>query len=124
MGTQGRNHKSGNTVGSVTNFSLLGYVDNMPYVTNNEVIERIFLSSPSAFTSNRASADVIEANQSFLNFDDFNEVIGERVQRPYMAADITDWQRLSVLDISPASNDGVIQPGIISFGNGLSTKAL
>lgn len=113
MAPPSRSLKSGNTVGSVTNFSLIGYVDNMPYVTHNEVLARKFVDGGSGTDiDSQPPYDTVASAQ----------IAYPEIRKPFVSADIRGWQRLSVLDIQNDQNDGFNQPALISFSAGLATQ--
>ena len=70
QGLKNRDVKSRNTKGSVTNFTLLGYVDNMPFLLNNETYFRSYrqgasFSAPPILDSQFADI-VTDSGQSSL----------------------------------------------------------
>ena len=64
QGIKNRDVKSKNSKGSITNFSLLGYVDNMPFLLNNEVFFNSYRQSNSFSAPPVSDSKFAEINTS------------------------------------------------------------
>lgn len=127
QGIKNRDVKSKNSKGSITNFRLLGYVDNMPFLLNNEVFFNSYRQSNSFFSppvSDSKFAEINTASNATGNIPLFLSVASQGYQNipSYNTAysygdsyDITSLFVPSTLESVTEGSDSII--GLLDVGS-------